>query len=796
MTFLKVGTALSALAIATCAHAATGEAAPAPADTAPVDTSADAPAPEKDADSIVVTGTATTYSNTQVTAAMLDRQSALTSVNDVLNELPGVLVTEGDGFGSSDWATSITMRGFTSSGGTQQIGTTIDGIPNGGSGYGGGSKANRYLDVLNLKTVQVSQGTSDIASRSNEALGGTLNYVTTDPEKEQRLRITLAGGDYSAKKFYARYDTGEFAPNTYAWISGSASRVHDWIDGSGHTRRDQIAGKIISTQGKLALTGYLSYDDADESEYASVSKAAFDNDRNADGLVGNWTGIPYLDQNYRSGSRALRKNLLGYLKAKVDLGEVQLTLSGYGHKMRGRGDWLPPYLVDVTNDGAGNANSEYSGGGTVLGGAALGKIYYVTPTGATAPMTAGCTGTATVPAVYSPTCYASDAAPVMSYRHTHYDNRRLGAMADLDWTHDFGAASNRLRAGLWYENGKATQTRDWHKISNAQVGYAFDSRPYWVQYSTDYGVDEFMYYAEDVLTYGPLTARVGAKQFFLKQDRQGLLTGDTSYTKLDYHSDPLLSVGVSYATPVDGLELFAGYSQNFAAIQKGLLDQGAVAVQAVKPETADNIELGARYSGSRIEGSLTFYDISFDNRIAYIASSLVTGIDYLGETDGVYLNVGGIHSQGVEAALAWRATPHLTLSGTYSYNRAKYRGTGNAAQDASIGITPGAQVYNTPKSMATLSADYRGDLFKAGIATKYVGDRFIDTRGSAVADSFLLTNAYVGVNLRRVSELLKNADLTVTVTNLTDERYLAGADGGTAFLGTPRTVTAALTLDF
>lgn len=790
MRIVSMGSALSALAMALGAQAMTAQAAEAPAEAPAADTAAT----DTDTTSIVVTGTATTYANTQVTPAMLDRQSALTSVNDVLNELPGVLVTEGDSFGSSDWATSITMRGFTSGGGTQQIGTTIDGIPNGGSSYGGGSKANRYLDVLNLKTVQVSQGTSDIASRSNEALGGTLNYVTSDPEKEQRLRFTLAGGDYSAKKFYVRYDTGEFAPNTYAWISGSASRVHDWIDGSGHTRRDQIAGKIISTQGKVDLTGYLSYDDADESEYASVSKENFDSNPNADGLVGNWTGIPVLDQSYRSGSRALRKNLLGYLKAKVDLGEVKLALTGYGHKMRGRGDWLPPYLVNVTDDGAGNPNSEFTGGSTVYGGSQLGKIYYVTPTGATAPLLAGCDPNSND--VYQPSCYASGSVPAMSYRHTHYRNRRLGVMADADWTHEFGNATNLLRAGIWYENGKATQTRDWHKITDARVGYAYDGQPYWVQYSTDYKVDEFMYYAEDVLTFGPLTARAGVKQFFLKQDRQGLLAPDTSYTRISYHSDPLLSVGLSYTTPVEGLELFGGYSQNFAAIQKGLLDQGALAVKTVKPETADNIEVGARYSGKRLEGSLTFYDISFDNRIAYIASSLVTGIDYLGETDGIYQNVGGIHSQGVEAALAWRATPRLTLSGTYSYNRAKYRGTGNTEKDSAIGITPGAQVYNTPKNMATLSADYRGDLFKAGIASKFVDDRFIDTRGTAVADSFILTNAYVGVNLRRVSDLLKNAELTVTVTNLTDERYLAGADGGTAFLGTPRTVTAALTLDF
>jgi outer membrane receptor protein involved in Fe transport len=784
MTIWKTGAALAAIVTATtAAHAQT---APDSSETA---------ASQDAGNDIVVVGQAVSFANTKVTEAMIDRQSALTSVNDVLNELPGVLVTEGDAFGSSDWATSITIRGFTSNRDTQQIGTTIDGLPNGGSGYGGGSRANRYLDVLNLATVQVSQGTGDIASRSNEALGGTLNYVTSDPAQERRLRVVLAGGDYSSRKAYIRADTGEIAPDTYVWISASAARSHDWIDGSGHTRRDHIAGKIISKLAGVDLTAYASYDDADESEYGSVSAAGFANNPNADGLLGDWVGIPYIDQNYRSGSRALRKNLFGYLKAHAEAGEINLTVTGYGHKMRGRGDWIPPYLVNVTNDGVGAPNSEFLGGGTVFGGANIGQIYFVTPTGATAPMTAGCVGSAGIPAAYDPSCYPAGSTPVQSYRHTHYKNRRLGALVDFDWKHEFGDVTNLFRAGTWYENGRSNNVRDWHKLTDARVGYAFNDKPYWVQFTTDYGVDEFMYYAEDVLTWGGLSARVGVKQFFLDQSRQELLN-DRARTERQSHSDPLLSLGLTWATPVAGLEVFGGYSQNFAAIGRGLLEQDQAVVREIEPETADNIELGVRYSGSRLQGSLTLYDIKFNNRIIFVPSDFVTGIDYLDQVDGIYLNVGGIKSRGVEASLAYRLPGGITLSGAYTYNRAKYLGSGNAAQDAAIGITPGVQVFNSPKHMFVASADWRRDGWKAGVSSKYVGDRFIDTRGTGVAESFILTNAYAGVDLGAVAGPLKGLDFTLTVNNLTDERYLAGADGGSAFLGAPRTVTASLTLDF
>lgn len=747
-------------------------------------------------ETVVVTGERVTFSKTQVTKPMLERQSALTSVNDTLNEMPGVLVSEGDNFGSSDWATSITIRGFSSSGSTQQIGTTIDGIPNGGSTYGGGSKANHYVDVQNLKTIEVTQGTSDLASRSNEALGGTLNYVISDPEDEERLRFSAAGGDQSAKKFYVRYDTGEVLPNTYFWFSGDSQSVHDWIDGTGHTTRSQLASKFISKIDQVHLTGYISYDDSNEAEYGSVSLEQFKADPDHDSYTGTWTGIPYLDQSYRSGSRALRTNIFGYLKGDVDFRDVHVSLTGYAHHMKGRGDWLPPYLVDVTDDGDGNANSEYTSENTVYGGDALGKIYYVTSSGATAEEDSDCADTAEIPAEYYSGCYASDATPVMSYRHTHYLNRRLGMMADADWTRTFGAFTNKLRGGLWYEDGRAKQTRDWHRVINALEGMAYDHTPYWVQYSTQYGVDEFMYYAEDALTFGPVTARIGAKQFYLQQTRQGLLTGDTTYTKLVYNSKPLISAGLTYKTPIEGLEAFAGYSQNFDAIQKGLLDDGADALQAIKPEQANNIEVGARYTTSRVQGSLTLYDIKFNNRIADISSSLVTGIDYLDETDSVYLNVGGIHSYGIEAALSVNITPELSVSGTYSYNRAKYRGTGDSSQDEDIGITPGAQVYNTPKNMWNLSADWRGKILKTGISGKFVDDRFIDTEATEVAPSYLLFNGYIGFDLGQISGYMQHMDFTITANNLTDKRYLAGADGGSAFLGAARSVTGALTVDF
>ena len=99
---------------------------------------------------VVVTGQNSIFANNQTDEAALATQSPVTSALAIIDNLPAVSVQEGDTHGFDDWSTTVSIRGFQLSLSNQQIGTTMDGIANGNSGYGGRAKASRYIDTDNV----------------------------------------------------------------------------------------------------------------------------------------------------------------------------------------------------------------------------------------------------------------------------------------------------------------------------------------------------------------------------------------------------------------------------------------------------------------------------------------------------------------------------------------------------------------------------------------------------------------------------------------------------------------------
>ncbi len=736
-----------------------------------------------------------------VAEPMMMQQSNITAVTSVVDNLPGVSVQEGDAYGFDDWSSNVAMRGFQVTINEAQIGTTIDGFPNGTSDYWSGAKANRFIDPMNLGGVEVSQGTADIASRSVEALGGTFDYLTDDPAAERTYTASMTLGENEGQRFSMRIDTGPLLEReTRAWVAAVRQEATDWVEGSARNEREHVAAKLISSHGRLDLTSYFSYDSIHEDVYQRLyGEADFRANPRWDRLTGEWPGVPYLNQFYRPGWQTRRNNTFAYLKADWSFSEVtSLSLGTYFHRNRGRGDWLPPYIVDITDDGGG-PESELMGLPAVRGGSQLGLIRFVNRDGAAVGPEAGCTSSYIFnyygsggPAV-DPACHPG-ATAVQSYRHSHYGKDRFGVTLDEEWFATLGAAGSTLRAGIWYEDSRRDLGRDWHRILDPSIGFNWDERPYWQQYEWDFPQQVFKWYLEETIFAGPFAVSGGVKQFLVGVSRADLFNVDPAL-EVDSDSDLLFSGGVTYETPLEGLDLFAGYSENFKALSALLLEVPGRSLDLLEPETASNVDVGLQYSGERVALGATWYTIDFQNRIFYLGPQTPTGPNYLIPGGGAYFNAGGIDTSGVEFSATVQLPQRTSFYTAFTFNDSEYIGTGDPLVDASQGLVAGTDVTGVPDRLWVVSLDRTGPL-GMGLTAKYTSSRRVNLRSDWYTDPYWLVDAYVSFSGQSLSDLLRSTEFAIVANNLLDKAYLSAITENAAWLGAPRTVSMTATVSF
>lgn len=743
---------------------------------------------DQEIEEVSVVGKRISYANNLVEENMMEQQTPITSVMAVMDNLPGISINEGDAFGGDDWSTSITMRGFSIDGNQQQLGMTVDGIPNGGSNYGGGAKANRYLDTENMATVEVAQGTSDISSASLEALGGTFNFVSLDPSMQEETIIATTIGQHDAQRFFVRHETGQIFSNTTAYISYSDTSTKRWIGNgdNGGAERQHAEVKFVSDFGDLVLTGRYSYDDVDEDNYNSVSLEQFRQTPDWDQLTWNWTGIPHFDQMYAEGWSTVRENQLAYLKAEYSFSPTTvLTVTPYMHKNTGRGDWIPPYLIRVDE----NKQAILDANGNTQ------RYGFVNEAGEPLAPNAGCTANLAWPwnsgPVLNPACYDNTAIPVMSFRNTNYKKERTGFLASVETTYDI----HDIKAGVWVESTKRDENRTWHKVIDARIGMMADEDHYWMQYKNTFNTDTFKWYVKDTISLEKFTVNLGVQQYLVDVDKYDHFA-NAKTADINSDSDVLFSGGLVYELNTT-TELFAGYSENFSSIKDLVLERDASTLTNIEPETAENIDFGARYRGDDLTLSVTGYSIEFDNRIRFIAPGSNTGgIDYAIGTNGSYVNEGGVESKGFEVSATYKLNDNWNLYGSFTGNDSTYKGNGND-------YVEGDTVKDSVEDMWVLSADYTKNNLRYGISAKYTGERtFIDRSTSAntkyEVDDYTVVDMYLGYNLSSSGETFKSMDIALVINNLFDKRYLSTGTGNgkTYFIGAPKTAAITFTASF
>lgn len=173
----------------------------------------------------------------------ISRQTAGQSINEIINNLPGVSFQNNDPFGSAGG--TLTIRGFDGS----RISQTFDGVPLNDTGNYA-IYSNQQLDPELIEQVNVNLGSTDVDSPTAAASGSTVNYRSLTPTDEFGARLLGSAGDYKFFRIFGLINTGEFTSfGTKAWFSASHAENDVVFNDFGKIDKQQYNAKVYQPLG-------------------------------------------------------------------------------------------------------------------------------------------------------------------------------------------------------------------------------------------------------------------------------------------------------------------------------------------------------------------------------------------------------------------------------------------------------------------------------------------------------------------------------------------------------------------
>ncbi|UKK83501.1 TonB-dependent receptor [Sphingopyxis sp. BSN-002] len=751
---------------------------------------------------IVVTGTSTkngvagviapdtTKAKVVLTQEFIARQSPGQTINDVINQLPGVSFQNNDPFGSAGG--KMTIRGFDNT----RISQTFDGIPLNDSGNYA-LYSNQQLDPELIEQVNVNLGSTDVDSPTAAASGSTVNYRTRTPGEEFGVKLVGSAGDFNFFRVFGMIDTGVLTPwGTRAFISGSSSTndtVFSNVDQPtfkahrGRINKKQFNAKIYQPIGDdgdfVAVSGH--YNENRNNFFGSVPLR---NDANR--VVGsastNRFPLTRDERDYGIArcqiNTAARPGVADVANSCGSTFDERMNPSNTGNIRVNSRFTLAPGLVLTVDPSFQYVKA--NGGGTVVGQEARRDV---NPTGGAA----NCNTTANGAAVSCQTGYIGGVP---------YYGRDLNGDGDLldtvrvlapsqTGTHRYGVI-----AGLRYELDDANTFRVFYSLDRARHRQTGETN--FLQLN---GQPTDPFPINDPLTdvngnvlekrdrksiatlnlfggeyrgeFGQLTVQVGGSYKMFKRDLNNYCatSSATGFVECFGTNDaglaawlaanPTVVVAPGVTAPVQGpqqrirkynkftpnvgltfdatdaLSVFANYSKGVQVpgtdnLYNAFYFPTASEQANPKPETTDNFDVGVRYTTSKIQGQLGLWYTIFNDRLAS---------SFDPETErNVYRNLGRVDKYGIDASISYRPIPEFSVYAFGSYLKSKIKDdvvngvcsavspTCAAIGDPIYALTKGKRESGSPTF--TLGGRVQGQLgpVELGAQIKRTGPRYVN----------------------------------------------------------------------
>ncbi|MFZ4873588.1 TonB-dependent receptor [Janthinobacterium sp. Mn2066] len=666
---------------------------------------------------VEVTGQGQSRQVQNITRADLQKAIPGTSPLLTLEKLPGVSFQSADPFGSYEWSTRFSIRGFNQS----QLGFTLDGVPLGDMSYSNnnGLHISRAISSENIGRVAVSQGAGALSTASTSNLGGTVQFFTLDPSDTMGATASQTLGSDSTSRTFVRVDSGLLSTGTKFYLSGTRMRSEKW-KGDGPQDQDQFNSKFVHTFGDNKLSGFYNYSSRSEVDYQDLSldmvkrlgynwdNYAPDWQRAVNAAKGIYTGgVNSMDDAYYLG-RGLRKDNLGGLSLDLQLTPAAVMKTTiYHHDNKGQGHWYTPY----------------------------------TPSSATVPI---------------------------SIRTTEYSIGRDGVTSDLTWE----VANHTINAGFWGERSLHTLTRNFYAVTDGTYQDHFLSNPFATGFKQDFTTTTRQFYLQDTMSLlnDKLSLNFGFKSPKVSIESVNLV-GTRAAGNIEAKKAFLPQAGITYRLNKDD-ELFTSFSRNMRAYQPGITGPFSQTQQAfdltasqLKPETSTTIDLGMRFKRDAVQGSIAVYYADFKDRQLGIATCAgIVGCP------SVIANVGKVETSGLEALAVWKLSREVSWFNSFTYNSSKYKS--NYVDNGTVVAVAGKDVVDAPRVMFNTELSYENAAWFTRLGGKFTDKRYYTYTNDASVPSFWTSSLSAGYKFKNVGAF-KDVSVQLNVSNLFDKQYFS-----------------------
>ncbi len=237
-------------------------------------------------------------------------------------------------------------------------------------------------------------------------------------------------------------------------------------------------------------------------------------------------------------------------------------------------------------------------------------------------------------------------------------------------------------------------------------------------------------------------------------------------------------VGASYSLD-NGIMLLAGAHRGFNPPEPG---------SSADEEDSTNFELGARYSGARLNAEAIGFYNDYDNLVGTCTASTGGNCDIGDQFDGGRATVAGLEVLvDYELPRLQGANFSIPLRFAYTWTaRAEF----DNSFDSSFGpwgdVAAGDELPYVPEHQFQLAADLVGSRWATGLNLNYVGETRAEA-GQGTIPAKDLIESHVVVDLSGSYNLRDNFDLFVRIDNVLDEDYAVARRPAGLRPGKPRT---------